>query len=313
MKDIFIFEGKNYISARRASEISEYSSDYIGQLCRADKLDCRMVGRAWFVTLDSIEAHKKHVIEVETDPSRVENIRPRKVTSFTSVPILASDPIVDASVKFVPTTDLNISTVPSFGLIYGSEDAPLLPVLNKVQPVALAPSTYVSSKNLGQTTLSATPVRVSHSFRSRLAVSAVLVVLLVGGLIGYSTFIVTPGSLQTDQVASVSGIVTSFISFFDRSVDSVLAFFGYPRDTRNDLIAQNNTAPQLFNGMAIIPSDTSATDAQTKQRVRESFSDQVEVHPDQSGTAGVVKPIFKESKGDDFVYVLVPVKENKSP
>lgn len=322
MKDIFIFEGKNYISARRASEISEYSSDYIGQLCRADKLDCRMVGRAWFVTLDSIEAHKRHVLEVESDPSRVENIRSKKVTSSVSVPTLApTSDLSEVSREIAPTTSTTSTTSNSTtssspvtmpGLVYASDVAPLLPVLNKTQSSFVASSPVRSDT---PSTLITSPIsgpKVRRSLRSRFALAAVVIVVFIGGLTGYSIF-KSPVSSQTNQTASVSGTISSFINFFDRSVDSVLAFFGYPKNVRTDVIAQNNTAPQLYNGMAIIPSDTSATDAQTKQRVRESFSDQVEVHPDQSGTAGVVKPVFSKSKGDDFVYVLVPVKEKKSP
>lgn len=51
-------EGKTYISSKRASSLSDYAQDYIGQLCRAGLLDARRVGGLWFVTLESIENHK---------------------------------------------------------------------------------------------------------------------------------------------------------------------------------------------------------------------------------------------------------------
>lgn len=86
MKDSFIFEGKKYISARRASEISDYASDYVGQLCRAGKLDCRMIGRSWFVTEESIHLHKAAISREEAIRGRIENLRgkPVKVSSQTS-------------------------------------------------------------------------------------------------------------------------------------------------------------------------------------------------------------------------------------
>ena len=59
MKDSVLLEGKIYISSRRAAEISHYTTDYVGQLCRSGKVDCRIVGRAWFVTEESILAHQK--------------------------------------------------------------------------------------------------------------------------------------------------------------------------------------------------------------------------------------------------------------
>jgi len=61
VKDSVLLEGKTYISSRRAAEIAGYSTDYVGQLCRAGKVDCRVVGRAWFVTEESIVRHQKAV------------------------------------------------------------------------------------------------------------------------------------------------------------------------------------------------------------------------------------------------------------
>ena len=74
MKDSFISQGKKYISAKRASEISDYSSDYIGQLCRAQKLDCQVVGRVWFVVEESLLTHKAHVLQNESYRNRHDNL-----------------------------------------------------------------------------------------------------------------------------------------------------------------------------------------------------------------------------------------------
>src|SRR5688500_11873394 len=49
-----IFEGKRFISAKRAAEITGYTSDYIGQISRAGKVESRIVGRARFVEEESL-------------------------------------------------------------------------------------------------------------------------------------------------------------------------------------------------------------------------------------------------------------------
>ncbi len=46
--------GKRFISARRAAEITKYSADYVGQLCRGGKVNAKMVGRSWYVEADSL-------------------------------------------------------------------------------------------------------------------------------------------------------------------------------------------------------------------------------------------------------------------
>lgn len=56
--DIFA-EGKEYISASRASEKTGYSSDYIGQLSRAKKIPAKLLGRTWYVDLAALIEHKK--------------------------------------------------------------------------------------------------------------------------------------------------------------------------------------------------------------------------------------------------------------
>ena len=52
------FDGKKFISAKQAAEIFGYTSDYVGQLCRAKKIDARLVSRSWYVYEKDILDHK---------------------------------------------------------------------------------------------------------------------------------------------------------------------------------------------------------------------------------------------------------------
>lgn len=52
------FDGRDYISASRASKITGYNQDYIGQLARAGKILSRQVGNRWYVDREGLEAHK---------------------------------------------------------------------------------------------------------------------------------------------------------------------------------------------------------------------------------------------------------------
>jgi hypothetical protein len=66
-------------------------------------------------------------------------------------------------------------------------------------------------------------------------------------------------------------------------------------------------------GIAVVGSSGSATtDALEKQKIQNSFSDQVNVQADESGTAGVIRPVFKSTPSNEFMYVLVPVKDKKN-
>ena len=54
-----ILDGKEYIKASKAAKDHGYTSDYIGQLCRAEKIEAELVGRTWYVNLDSLLKHRK--------------------------------------------------------------------------------------------------------------------------------------------------------------------------------------------------------------------------------------------------------------
>ncbi|MCR4279339.1 MAG: tail fiber domain-containing protein [Candidatus Zambryskibacteria bacterium] len=51
--------GKEYISASRASEKIGYASDYIGQLSRSGKIPSKLIGRTWYVDFEALVEHKK--------------------------------------------------------------------------------------------------------------------------------------------------------------------------------------------------------------------------------------------------------------
>lgn len=53
-----IFDGKEYTKASVLAEKFRYTADYLGQLCRGKKVDARLVGRAWYINLDSLLVHR---------------------------------------------------------------------------------------------------------------------------------------------------------------------------------------------------------------------------------------------------------------
>lgn len=53
------FEGKEYISASRASEISGYNPDYVTQLAREGKILAHQSENRWYVDRESLIEHKK--------------------------------------------------------------------------------------------------------------------------------------------------------------------------------------------------------------------------------------------------------------
>ena len=73
MKEITL-NGRTYLSTKRASEVTGYTTDYVGQLARGGVVDAEQVGRNWYVLEESIKKHKfgDRVTAVNTKEDDVE-------------------------------------------------------------------------------------------------------------------------------------------------------------------------------------------------------------------------------------------------
>lgn len=63
-----VADGKTYISSKRASQMSGYAQDYIGQLARKQLIDARRIGGLWYVFLDSLMGYQQKASEYKPQP-----------------------------------------------------------------------------------------------------------------------------------------------------------------------------------------------------------------------------------------------------
>lgn len=57
--DTVTVSGKTYVKAAKAAAAAGYTADYVGQLCRAGKLDAVTIGKAWYVREGAVLEHKR--------------------------------------------------------------------------------------------------------------------------------------------------------------------------------------------------------------------------------------------------------------
>ncbi len=389
MKHIIILQGKRFISSKRASNISGYSSDYIGQLCRAKKIDGKMVGHAWFVDQDSLEAHMASSAAPEAFKDRHQNFKKNKdqrlspkIERGAAISDAGRISSKEAALKYGYTNDylgqlcragkldgrifgntwfiteeslaahkdriekaarekeaqtamMEPAALQSFGIqnlnaphgavattAIGS--APVVHVASSVighaQPIvsqnALVLSPVVAKPMVTKSGLS--PIAVS-SFVRKAYVAAIAVALVVSvGALSLATFGSKPSSVSNRPLtASVYAAAESFLSFIGSEYRALVALLS--GTSASVAVAPKSEAPQAQahvpsqSGIAVAPSSgSSAADQERIQKIKDSFSDEVVVKPDQSGTSGVITPVFRQSAGKDYVYVMVPVK-NASP
>jgi len=93
VQDSFVgLDGKNYISANRASVLSGYNQDYIGQMARSGIVPSRQVGNRWYVDRESLLQHKKEkdslLAVVQTDSVGLKKATQKQETSlFQDAPL----------------------------------------------------------------------------------------------------------------------------------------------------------------------------------------------------------------------------------
>jgi hypothetical protein len=108
MKEV-VLDGVAFTKAAIAAKEFGYTTDYIGQLCRAKKVDARLVGRSWYVNTDSLRHHQQQ---------RYANTKPStpSTTSSTKQVSVKSDDIANKKyLRRVPPPNAKlkkIDTVP---------------------------------------------------------------------------------------------------------------------------------------------------------------------------------------------------------
>jgi hypothetical protein len=349
MKDSVILEGKIYISAKRAAKIINYAQDYIGQLCRSGKLDCKMIGRSWFVTEESLLAHRADAIDA-TQERVLKVIKNNDVAIKETIKASVEEkkiivPVTVSSAVSVPAVENKsvISPIQATDLTYEAENISLLPELKKKVPevfamknvMSLTPAPFVVpmkkitvKKSGGSapariTAPMATPLFAQSGGTAALQMANPVSTTLIITLVALGAFFFTLSFVSFENSRAFSRNDASVSSAAGELVSEILKAIGLkgrsptiaaaPRENVSNQAVSNDNASTTpgFNGIGIFPSSSPQADEEAKQRIMNSFSDEVTIQPDKSGTSGVITPVFKQTDGKDFVYVLVPVKEKK--
>lgn len=294
MNSDLYFEGKKYISSSRAAKISGYVNDYIGQLCRDGKLDARMVGRSWYVALDSLISHKNSFASGTRSKGtlKIEN----ETAEAPLGPVVTIAPVTEEPAKVV------------------AEVAPAFVEAPKSVGAILTPKS-VSPSKLGFGGLNV--VKVAGVFAALfILVSGFRIGMMVNPDVGnwYATeFQKTSSSLQANVFSAFKKVFDSSALAFYNEVQSLIFHHTTSVLVSNmpSGVATNNTsglAPEPTpQGMVVVPTDANTDRAGVVKKIENSFSDEVNVVPDDN-QSGVITPVFKKTKSDDYLYVLVPLK-----
>lgn len=199
-QDSLVFlDGREYFSAARASEVTGYHQDYIGQLARSGKIASRQVGNRWYVERDSVIAHKKSkddlLAAVQADAVGI-SVRRELNTEAQEAPLLSYHQENNALIPEIRTPEGRVDT----------ED------VGRMIPIRAYDMTSRSiTTPMRYQPCTAMPIPKKYSNFNILATSAATIVVLLSlGLYSFSQ----------DSKYAVSGAQTAFTASVGTALDS---------------------------------------------------------------------------------------------
>lgn len=273
--DLFLNE-KQLISASRASEETGYSSDYIGQLARSKKIPAKLVARTWFVDIESLRAHKS---------TQKENKSKKARNNFFASSQKTKNSIANTEYLGYPSSGASTPT-----LKYEAENLVKLPEILKQREL-------VSAKAFSGIT-QRKPVKSNH----RVLTLTAGVVILAGVIFAQS---------GVDLAPKVASDLNNTLKSLESVNEGIVAGLIHVKDSLLALVGGASTTTEGNNQGVVIFQDGANRDERVAQ-VKSNFSDDVNVIFDQSGTSGVVTPVFRGGAADEnYAFVLVPIKSQQ--
>lgn len=288
MESEVVLNGNVYISSGVAAELSGYTRDYVGQLAREGRVEFTKVGRSIYVDkhslLEYIRANAGGASELnDTDAkSVVRDMRAAVVTGELQT--------VAHSAQKLPSQFFGAAHQ-SGNIVAGqTHPAPRGGVRLFKKAVAL---TLALTLVFGSVT--AYEYLTSGEVRT-FAVMSQGVVRASGGL--------SRGVGSAMSAVPASSTVRAFVDPLALAVyELVIRLVGGDS-------AQGGR--EYARGFVVLPQgDEDTILSNIHNTVRESFSDEVTVSVDETGTSGTVTPVFKQGEGDEYIFMMVPVRDQQ--
>jgi hypothetical protein len=128
-------DGVEYVKASVLAKKHKYTTDYIGQLCRAKKVDAHLVGRTWYVYPPTLEAHKTTRYSDLRSDEKTNKTKIDRAFSREPIPVL---PKPQPAHKTTSNFEQRIFWKP---LRYEDDQTELLPAVEKATTEEIKPAT----------------------------------------------------------------------------------------------------------------------------------------------------------------------------
>ncbi len=230
---IVSFDGKEYISATKAAELTGYHQDYVGQLAREEKVPSRHIGTRWYVDRNVLLTHKKEkdallaAVQAESVGIRAPKAAPINLTdtSYSGAgPYMTYTKDDGDLLPMIPDLTYQKS-------VSGHDEVPISARISSTHSI---PIRRMQSENAGEIEVdhrrasstherSASRVRRSVS-GARISVAvATIVIVIVVGYVSFQSSAVYTKALQGNGGFALVGYVTDGLASIGDLIENIIA------------------------------------------------------------------------------------------
>lgn len=175
------FDNIEYTKASDVARQFGYTADYIGQLCRARKVNARLIGRTWFVHVPSLEEHRQtkySTIKNVATSSKEGKSKPETIETpdIPSKKYLRRVPAPEAKIKKIIQRTDEAGSLRHLTLSYEPDDNSLIPKVAQNPKVTLLKVAIADAERLPVSSVVNKSIGLAPTALPDVALSGVLTV-----------------------------------------------------------------------------------------------------------------------------------------
>lgn len=276
IQDTFLSEKNNFLTLKETAKIYGYTQHHLGLLCRQGKLKNKRTGKNWFTTKEWIDEYLLGLQEY------YKNGDFHYTNSAAKIKIEAQKAEVEKKEEAPILVEPRRPFLrPGFKFALGLSIILLIFSFFRNNDIKLSPPRYFN----GDEIVSSLGINFSSVWKE-----------------------------VRSEFESLGNQIKSYAQGLGRKIK--LAFYAkyFGKEERQKISEAEPgdfEEPKVRDGLVVIPG---AKDEDRIKTIKESFSDEIIVKPDDEiGDSGIIQPIFKKIKGEEYIYVMVPAKKTNLP
>ena len=284
-----------YISLQETSKISPYSQEYLSLLARQGRLKCKKFGRTWYTTVENLQEYIKSqgipliIPKAFYIPSYKGRITKPFFAAFEE-PLKEIEKIKEEA-KIPAEIELPKPEFKKFPFLNLFKVLIVILVVGSIFYYGWQSGAYLVFKEYGKWFSETSKEFVQKSYKS-------LKEFFVEKPLGEKVVTVPPQEIFLFE-REFSGLEENIIG------DVKGRFGGF----REEFGLLKPGVEEKDQGVVIIPKGLEEGE-KFKKELESAFADKVKVEPDETGKAGIIKPVFAAPPIEEqsYLYMMVPVK-----